>query len=733
MKHLFLFFVFCTVAYAQPESGVTVPLPTESPAFLIGQDADDRWDEVSKEAFRDSLGIGFLSMNSYGTDQTAIESAISDASSGSTIYFPAGDYTSAATITIDKSLIFRFDKDAKITCPVGDTLFIVDGVPFQMYGGEVIGSFDTSVNFTNSAAYVANELFFNFAYDVDTVNTIIIDNVTFRQAGLSAIHLNTDADAQIRNFTINKCRFYDCARPVTLEGVIGDSAGVENVYFTYNVIKNTKFDLDDRNGSGNGLTTNQSFRNIHIIGNRISGCGRNSIEMFSTSETAYAFYTHAIIRDNFFDYSGDRTFAAYAYDLKIINNTIRDSVDHTEIYGKSVLFEGNTVHNAPFFINTAAIATLDDDAEGWQIINNTFYYNDSRTIADANYVFMRGLRYALVSGNKFYLTGSTAVNSMTAQFGYNAYCKFVNNEIIATDKTLDGHLLSINGSIGCEYIGWKFVIDSSCTFDLASTEAIIGIRDITDCTISGTRIWNYKEYDFPGGLVRDFAGNGDSLKLAVSDGSTWTYTMIQGGRTVPAEGDSVHGYYYLVADSNVQTLTGAFATAGGQVAQWDTVGTDRWVFYTVDDYKLDLNIDYGTTLPPLVFHMPHGVAGDTLVVTDRGFINNTVTDNQFNITGLSYSTTTSNTQLMLGYSYGGKAIYYNNIFGDNDLSLLPTTTPHIFQNSYKPIYGSNFDTALYYNFGQILFYTNPITAGKIGKVCTVSGKNGTWKDFGVID
>ena len=82
MKYL-IWLVLSVSVFAQPYQPTAVDTPSYSPSFIIGQDADNGWDVVSKAEFKDTVDIAWIyvvsnydslsaAITSIGTDTTRL-------------------------------------------------------------------------------------------------------------------------------------------------------------------------------------------------------------------------------------------------------------------------------------------------------------------------------------------------------------------------------------------------------------------------------------------------------------------------------------------------------------------------------------------------------------------------------------------------------------------------------------------------------------------------------------
>jgi len=161
MKYIILFFVLFTAgALAQPYQPAAIDTPTYSPSFIIGQDADNGWDVVGREAFRDSLDYEFNTI----ADLRASTDSTSNLYCRTLGYYAAGDggdaryyWNSTSTATDDSGSVIKSQAltGRWFLMPYGGTAY---GNQFGMSSSLADNRwlFYNAVDFANDSGYVLN-------------------------------------------------------------------------------------------------------------------------------------------------------------------------------------------------------------------------------------------------------------------------------------------------------------------------------------------------------------------------------------------------------------------------------------------------------------------------------------------------------------------------------------------------------------------------------------------------
>ena len=241
-------------------------------------------------------------------------------------------------------------------------------------------------------------------------NDVIIDNCIIKDnvGGIDLMPFN-------KNIKIINNYFYD-----TLNSVITEAKG-QNAYPKQVIIKNNKFDT----------------AGIYLRGTQYA-------EYIIESNT---FLNSAIVTDSESDFTVHYTVAPHSGYVKIINNFIKDSGNHSISIGGSdnVLIDGNTIET-PInrFLTTTSVNNI-------ILSNNNFMNHAQNTTTPSNIYGM----YFLTTHN-IMLNGNTFVDTSENTYGtllkFNANCQklmVVNNNFLNVNYT---NLISKDGTITNEII-----------------------------------------------------------------------------------------------------------------------------------------------------------------------------------------------------------------------------------------------------------------------------------------
>lgn len=711
--------------------------------------AEKRWvrEECTKGRKLNALWGGAMADGSEN-DRFGIQAVFDAATNGNTIYFPDGDYRSDSTLTIDTEVKIEFDLNSTLTLTdtldsvTGFHLLRVDGVPIEIYGGEFIGTWDSTKDGTVSAMGSKfgggknNEHLIYLDFTADTLSHVILDNIKFRRSAGTTVRLRTNTASIVDDVHLRNLILLNNYGGVTIESY-GDNCS--NVSIANCYINNTYNHPTISNNGGNALSTINAVQNLFIDKNIVKNAGRYALEVYSSSFTKYASFENVIISDNLFDYSGGRTVGAYGHNIRFINNTVKDSTSFFEFYGGEYVIEGNNFYNTLIKSQYNANILSDDTYNrGFNITNNSFYFDDDRKSAAGQDKLMDllSITNGKITDNRFYPTGTDDDKSTTIRIANSSFVDCINNTIIYKDKKIDGASFILSALYGCNIKENTVIIDSSCTIEADLASGLWFMGDMTKSTIKNNKLVSYKAHDNGAyGIVRRFTNGADTLKLATYNASAWVYMDIEGFRTTPSSGDSVHGQYYIVRDSVRATPSGVFATHGGTLTKWDTVGTDRWVFYTIDDIILDLAYENVQFIPPrYTYSEMDSTHGDTIVIVGAGFVDNIVKDNDWDVNSNLTSYTATSAQEIIVWFSTETNVFYNNLW-DNNKSF---PTPHLCaifgKNKFLPYwYDGDYNSSLYHHIGQQVNYFEPTLGDSIiyvGKVCVDNGKPGTWKEVG---
>lgn len=652
-------------------------------------------------------------------DRTAIQKVLTLASRHDEVIIPSGKYLVDSTLVLSKPLRLTFEPNAwfilndSVRTDSGYTMFKVTSDSVEIEGGSFKGTLQLSKDATlNYGNRKHREYGIELAMSGKTFSHIQIRNCYFEKWGHYAVRHVDNASTNGSGVTIKDCTFRRNFSALYLSGYGTKDVTLDNLKIYRTTYPHTS-QVGNSLYGGNAIFTENSIKNL-AVNNVVTddSIGRMALEIWYSSNDSVPLGTGIKITNCTLGQSLYRTVSVGGKNVVFDNNTVTDTTDFLEFYGEGIKLTNNTFYEATLRTqgNTGDLRQW----QGWVVDNNTWY---SSTAQEPIYI-EQAQNWKFTNNTISYLADRLTSQS---RFMYMLNSTIRNNtfEVKAnrTNSNVAYFLLPINCNISNNIV----TVDSGLTYN----KTAFNFEHPYNCEIRENKVNSYSTNLSLSVAPAILATVTDTLQIYTSNGSAWSLlARAEGFRTAPQAGDSVNDNWYLVRDSVVVTPSGAFVGRGGKLARYNS----GWEFYAVDDYVVDPTITYSGQIRGFGKVMPEGANGDTIVVVNRGVVGNTIIDNNWDV-NKNLKLTSNNVDLNLS-STSSRGVFHNNTF--RGLGIVPGTVG-IFTSGFLPLHARNYDSHFYYTRGQIIFYTMPVSGGKIGKVCTVSGKPGTWQEFGVID
>ena len=669
------------------------------------------------------IGHPWWDITAYGADPSAsaanntdyIRSAIADAPRHGTIYFPSQltNYTVDDSLLIDKPLTLLFEPGATLefTDDGGENFIHISSDSVNIFYGSFVGNWDTTTNFSNSVERLSGERLI-FGQDITDFKMY---GCYITLSGHKGVYLESST-TPLKRIHIDKCRFSNNDNHLQIANYYQQTSPNEDVYVTNCSFDTTSVDLDTPVSGGNAITFTYEHSNCKIINNVVRKTGRMALEYWTDREPLYN--RNLVVNKNYFGNSGYRTFSCFGNDAIVSENTIYDTTSYVEMNGKNWKFLNNNIYYAGFYFPNT-FGSYSYVLEDYKLQNNTF---DSLSVGEVG-IYGQYLKDVKIGENEFNYNNQDTISGTQRHAISLDYCVGVimSDNVIRYSGALSTGFFIFRRLVGLNFVNNSVYVDDDSVATL--TTYLFPIFSLKGSVIEGTKFFlNNEAIDISsGGLIYLYASDQDTITMATQSGGTWSETRVNGMKAVPVAADSVNTYLFLVSDNP----TGAFANQEGKIAKYNSGGGGSWSFFTMDDYV------YRDTEYLKYDHFDYPSSDkDTVVILTTGYFDVEFRNNDFDVNGVF----DADDNIFIGLSSNSQSVYQEVVFDNNKPLNAPFFTSYgLNYSEYRPIHADTYNSAYYYNAGQILWDKSPTAGDRLGIICTVTGKPGTWKDFGVID